>query len=139
MFHIITNNSYRSTFLISILTNIICSFYTLNFFNIDIFFGTYQSEKDRDITKPTIKNPKGIDEAQNLLLDSCYSTRAKGTYPQNGFERECTLVKYGKKFHPTKKYAVDLSDVTPSNKKRYLGKDRKWYLKIEGLFRDFIE
>ncbi|MBQ3498273.1 MAG: S8 family peptidase [Clostridia bacterium] len=107
--------------------------------NIDIFFGTYQSEKDRDITKPMIKNPKGIDEAKNLLLDNCYSTRAKGTYPQNGFERECTLVKYGKKFHPTKKYAVDLSDVTPSNKKRYLGKDRKWYLKIEGLFRDFIE
>lgn len=107
--------------------------------NIDIFFGTYQTEKDRDTTKPTIKNPKGIDEAQNLLLDNCYSSRTKGVYPQNGFERECTLVKYGKKFHPIKKYAVDLGDVTPSNKERYLGKDRKWYLKIEGLFRDFVE
>ena len=29
--------------------------------------------------------------------------------------------------------------MTPSNRERYLGKDRKWYLKIEGLFRDFIE
>ena len=56
-----------------------------------------------------------------------------------GFERECTLVKYGKKFHPVKKYAVDLADMTPSNKQRHLGGHRKWYLKIEGLYRDFIE
>jgi len=107
--------------------------------NIDVLFGTYSTEKDRDTSKPTIKNPKGVDEAKNILLDSCYSTRAKGTYPSNGFERECTLVKYGKKFHPVKKYAVDLSDMTPSNKDKYLTNDRKWYLKIEGLYRDFIE
>lgn len=107
--------------------------------NIDVFFGTYAFEKDRDMNKPTIKNPKGIDEAQNLLLDSCYSSRAKGVYPKTGFERECTLVKYGKKFHPVKKYAIDLADMTPSNKERYLVKDRRWYLKIEGLYRDFIE
>lgn len=107
--------------------------------NIDVFFGTYETEKDRDTSKPTIKNAKGIDEAHNILLDNCYSSRAKGVYPHTGFERECTLVKYGKKFHPVKKYAVDLSDMTPSNKERILGKDRKWYLKIEGLYRDFIE
>lgn len=53
--------------------------------------------------------------------------------------KACTLVKYGKKFHPVKKYAVDLSEMTASNKKRYLSGDRKWYLKIEGLYRDFIE
>lgn len=38
-----------------------------------------------------------------------------------------------------KKYAVDLADMTPSNKDKYLPSDRKWYLKIEGLYRDFIE
>lgn len=43
------------------------------------------------------------------------------------------------KFHPVKKYAVDLADITPSNKKKYLDKRRKWYLQINGLFRDFIE
>lgn len=107
--------------------------------NIDVFFGTYETEKDRDTSKPMIKNSKGIDEAHNVLLDNCYSSRAKGVYPRTGFERECTLVKYGKKFHPVKKYAIDLSDMTPSNKERILGKDRKWYLKIEGLYRDFIE
>lgn len=107
--------------------------------NIDVFFGTYATEKDRDTSKPMIKNEKGIDEAHNVLLDNCYSSRAKEAHPRTGFERECTLVKYGKKFHPVKKYAIDLSDMTPSNKERILGKDRKWYLKIEGLYRDFIE
>ncbi len=107
--------------------------------NIDVFFGTYETEKDRDTSKPMIKNAKGIDEAHNVLLDNCYSSRTKGVHPRTGFERECTLVKYGKKFHPVKKYAIDLSDMTPSNKERILGKDRKWYLKIEGLYRDFIE
>lgn len=107
--------------------------------NMDVFFGTYADEKNRDTSKPTIKNPKGLDNPQNLLHDSYYSSRAKGIYPKSGFERECTLVKYGKKFHPVKKYAVDLSDITPSNKKRFLKSDRKWYLQIKGLYRNFIE
>lgn len=48
-------------------------------------------------------------------------------------------MKYGKKFHPVKKYAVDLADMTPSNKLKYLVKERKWYLEVKGLYRDFIE
>lgn len=36
-------------------------------------------------------------------------------------------------------YAIDLSEMTTSNRQRYLRGDRKWYLKIEGLYRDFIE
>ena len=107
--------------------------------NIDILFGTYETETDRDTSKPTIKNPKGLGEPQNVLLDSLYSSRVKNAHPMTGFERECTLVKYGKKFHPVKKYAVDLVDMTPSNKQRHLNGQRKWYLKIEGLYRDFIE
>ena len=46
---------------------------------------------------------------------------------------------YGKKFHPVKKYAIDLADMTPSNRDKWLPSTRKWYLKIEGLYRDFIE
>lgn len=107
--------------------------------NIDILFGTYETEMDRDTSKKRIKNPKGLGEPQNILLDSLYSSRVKNAHPQTGFERECTLVKYGKKFHPVKKYAIDLADMTPSNKQRYLGSSRKWYLKVEGLYRDFIE
>ena len=50
-----------------------------------------------------------------------------------------TSVKYGKKFHPVKKYAVDLAEMTPARREEYLSSDRKWYLKIKGLYRDFIE
>lgn len=107
--------------------------------NIDVFFGTYGTEKERDVTKPMIKNPRGVDENKNLLSDSLYSASAKGIHPINGFERECTLVKYGKKFHPVKKYAINLAEMTASNRDKYLPSNRKWYLKIEGLYRDFIE
>ena len=107
--------------------------------NLDVFFGTYATERERDTSKPTIINQLGLGENQNLLNDGLYSASAKGIHPANGFERECTLVKYGKKFHPVKKYAIDLSDMRPAEKDKWLPSNRKWYLKIEGLFRDFIE
>ena len=107
--------------------------------NIDVLFGTYENEKERDIEKPFIKNPLGLNNNKNILNDSLYSASSKGIHPLNGFERECTLVKYGKKFHPVKKWAIDLSEMTPAEKEKWLPSHRKWYLKLEGLFRDFIE
>jgi hypothetical protein len=38
-----------------------------------------------------------------------------------------------------KKYAVDLADMRPAERDKWLPSNRKWYLKIEGLYRDFIE
>ena len=107
--------------------------------NLDVFFGTYETEKERDTSKPTIINPLGLDENQNILNDSLYRSSSTGIHPITGFERECTLVKYGKKYHPVKKYAVDLSEMKPASRDKFLSSDRKWYLKIEGLYRDFIE
>lgn len=107
--------------------------------NIDVFFGTYESEKERDTNRPTIKNHLGLDVNKSILNDGLYSARSKGIHPLTGFEREWTLVKYGKKFHPVKKYAVDLAEMKPAEKEKWLSAGRKWYLKIEGLFRDFIE
>ena len=107
--------------------------------NLDVFFGTYESEKERDTSKPMIINPLGLDENQNILSDSLYRSSSIGIHPITGFERECTLVKYGKKYHPVKKYAVDLAEMKPAPRDRFLPADRKWYLKIEGLYRDFIE
>lgn len=107
--------------------------------NIDIMLGTYEMEKSRDTSKRTVKNPKGLDNNRSILDDGLYSTRIKKACMGTGFEKECTLLKYGKKYHPVKKYAIDLKDMTPSNKDKYLLSDRKWYLKITGLYRDFIE
>ena len=107
--------------------------------NLDVFFGTYEIEKERDTSKPTVINPLGLDENQNILSDSLYRSSSVGIHPITGFERECTLVKYGKKYHPVKKYAVDLAEMKPAPRDKFLPADRKWYLKIEGLYRDFIE
>lgn len=107
--------------------------------NIDVLFGTYEAEKERDTEKPTIKNPLGVDVAKNILNDGLYSASSKGIHPLTGFERECTLIKYGKKYHPVKKYAVDLEEMKPAEREKWLSSSRKWYLKIEGLYRDFIE
>lgn len=107
--------------------------------NINVLLGTYESEVERDISKKTIKNPYGREEGKNILIDELYSSKVKKEHNIGAFEREYTLIKYGKKYHPIKKYAVDLSDITPSNKEKYLKKDKKWFLKIEGLYRDFIE
>ena len=49
------------------------------------------------------------------------------------------LIEYGDKFYPIKKYAVDLTEMTPGNKQKYLADKKQWFLKIEGLYRDFIE
>ena len=35
------------------------------------------------------------------------------------FGRERTLLRLGQKFHPIKKYAIDLDEMTDANKKKY--------------------
>lgn len=37
------------------------------------------------------------------------------------------------------KLSFDLNDMTPANRDKCMHSSRKWYLKIEGLYRDFIE
>ena len=49
------------------------------------------------------------------------------------------LVQYKNKYYPIKKYIVDLDTMTNTNKKQYLTKEKKWYLKLNQLFREKIE
>ena len=49
------------------------------------------------------------------------------------------LVDYGDKFQPIKKWNVDLSELTQGKKDDFLKTPKSWYLKIEGLYRQFIE
>ena len=53
--------------------------------------------------------------------------------------RERLLIQYEDKYYPVKKYAVDLSEMTESNKLNYLTPDKHWYLFARGLYRDYIE
>ena len=49
------------------------------------------------------------------------------------------LVDYGDKFQPIKKWSVDLAELTQGKKEDHLKAPKSWYLKIEGLYRQFIE
>jgi len=107
--------------------------------NIDIKMGTYDTKKDRDTTKRNILNPIGRDGSQNVLLESCYSKRKMQKNDDDFALKERLLIKYGDKYYPVKKYAVNLSEMTDSNQLKYLSKDKKWYLFLRGLFREHIE
>ncbi len=106
--------------------------------NIDVFFGTYDKLKERDITKPNILNEIGLDGNENLIKSSCYSQHFKKDYTSS-FAKERMLLDYGKKYQPIKKWVVNLEEMTPANKENFLKAPKKWYLKVSGLYRDFSE
>ena len=106
--------------------------------NLDVKFGTYDKIKTREIEQSSILNEFGPDGAENLLRKSNY----KRSYERDldaKYARERFLLNFGKKYHPIKKYSVDLEGFTPANKERKLKSPKNWYLRIEGLFRDFIQ
>lgn len=107
--------------------------------NIDVKFGTYDQKKLRDTTKPIIKNELGKEGAQNLLQSSLYSKKKAAKDLVEFANHEKTLIKYGNKFYPNRKYALDLTELTKSNKEKFLISPKNWYLKLEGLFRSHIE
>ncbi|MHA6697438.1 S8 family peptidase [Chryseobacterium sp. A321] len=106
--------------------------------NLEIKLGTYQNIKDRDIEKTNILNEFGPEDAQNILRDSNYKSNFRKDV-KSEYARERVLLNYGNKYQPVKKYAVNLDEMTPSNKAYNLESNRKWYVKIIGAYRDFAE
>lgn len=107
--------------------------------NINLYLGTFDEKVKRDTSRVNILNPVGRSNPKNLLSADNYSKRKLSQSLNMFSKRERFLVKYGDKFYPIKKYAVDLSELTDGNKEKYLGEGRNWYMKLEGLFRDYIE
>jgi len=106
--------------------------------NIDVKVGTYDDKVERDMTSPLIKNPIGADGRQNILAMTNYSKKAS-TDLDTPFATERMLVTYGDKFQPIKKWSVNFDEFTESNKEKFLKAPKNWYLKVEGLYRHFIE
>lgn len=107
--------------------------------NINVAFGTMEAIMERDTTKRTVRNPYGAKDAKNIIQDSLYSSKVFDVLEGRAFGRERTLLKLGQKFYPVKKYAVNLDEMTAANRRKFLDGSRKWYMKVEGLFRDAIE
>ena len=107
--------------------------------NINVAFGTMEDIKERDTSKRTVRNPYGAKDAKNLMKDNLYSSKVFDVLEGETFGRERTLLKLGQKYYPIKKYAVNLDEMTEANRRNYLDGNRKWYMKVEGLFRDAVE
>lgn len=101
--------------------------------NIEVRFGTHNGTRQTGRTT----NPISHNGGQNILSSSLYSAGYRGATSGN-FARERTLIQYGDKFHPVKKYAVNLEEMTPANSDRLLTAPKYWYLEVEGLFREYI-
>lgn len=106
--------------------------------NLELMFGTYENTKDRDTNKTNILNPIGPEDTQNVLLDSNYK-KVFARDLDSDYARERILLNYGKKYQPIKKYSVNLSEMRDARQRDSLSKDRKWYAKIKGTYRDFAE
>ena len=107
--------------------------------DIKVAFGTMDGIKKRDTSKRTIRNPHGAENAANVMRANFYKKRCFDVLEETTFGRERTLIRLGRKFHPIKKYAIDLDEMTDANKRKCLSGNRRWYMKVEPLFRDAIE
>lgn len=107
--------------------------------DLQVKLGTYSEKIKRDTTKRNIKNELGRTEAKNILLSNLYSKKIINNVTSEFANSERMLIQYGDKYHPIKKYSVDLSEMTEANKIHYLAEDKSWYLNIEGIYRSFIE
>lgn len=104
--------------------------------NIDVMFGTYNEKVKRE--GRTIRNPIGRDSASvNLLNPSIYSKRA--VRKNVSFNNERILMSNYQNFKPVKKWAINLDEISETNKMRYIEYPKRWFLKIEGLYRDHLE
>ncbi len=102
--------------------------------NIDVYFGSFDEKKDRDTDQRTIKNPIGTEGNKNFLNESLFSKRIIKDL-SNSFNSERVLINHHKKFQPIKKWVINLEEMTEGNKERYLKAPKKWFLKLEALFR----
>lgn len=97
--------------------------------------GTYDRLFDRDTTKPTILNPVGRKDSENILKKGIYG---KKKIDKNiDFLKERNLIEFGDKYYPVKKFSADLDEIKDSVQKS-ITEEKKWFLFLEGKYRDFI-
>ena len=106
--------------------------------DVDVAFGTY--EKKVEVVDSKIKrNPIDMEDRQNLLLPSKYST-IKQKSATSLFKSERLLHSYseGHKelFVPIKKWCFDLQELQEKPKKTCLNKNRLWFLQLEASYRN---
>ena len=103
---------------------------------VDVLLETYDHVEHVQLGEGMMRNESRTSkDAVNVLKASIYSSKAF----KKEFAEERMLIEQGDKYQPIKKYYVDLSKMTDTNRKKALGGNRKWALKLNGLYRDAAE
>lgn len=101
---------------------------------IDVGMGTYDHEEE--ITDRMGSLIRLIDR-KGVLAPSNYTKNRKKF--ASDFNSERSQIQNSGKYWPVKKYAVDLSEMKASCKESFLKADRKWFLKLDSLYRYHTE
>lgn len=107
--------------------------------DVTLSMGTYESIKERDMDVSTIRNPIGRNYPENILLRSHYKARYRNGSSRTSFSSERQLRDDSLKYHPVKKYAVNLSEMNEAHSRRSLPSTRKWYLQLKALSNYAVE
>ena len=100
---------------------------------VDVLLETYDHVEHVQLGEGMMRNESRTSkDAVNVLNASIYSSKAF----KKEFAEERMLIEQGDKYQPIKKYYVDLSKMTDTNRRKALGENRKWALKLTGLYRD---
>lgn len=99
--------------------------------DIDIAFGTYHNKKAWGKTNVLVPH-----ESKDFFAKGPYVPLMLKT-PRSSFAcRERQLIEHFGKYHPIKKYAVDLAEARSDIKERYLKAELRWHLNLTGLYRE---
>lgn len=100
---------------------------------VDVLLETYDHVEHVQLGEGMMRNESRTSkDAVNVLNASIYSSKAF----KKEFAEERMLIEQGDKYQPIKKYYVDLSKMTDTNRRKALEENRKWALKLTGLYRD---
>ena len=103
---------------------------------VDVLLETFDQVIHVNLGEGIMRNAdRTSDDAVNVLNPNLYSK--KSFKPEMAEER--MLIEQGDKYQPIKKYVIDLDKMTPRNKEKALRDNRKWALKLKGLYRDAAE
>ncbi len=89
-------------------------------------------------TPKTYRNELRLKDTQNVLAKDKYSKKLAKDF-DCPFTKERTLIEEYQKFQPTKKYHINLDEMTPTNRRKYLQSSRRWAIKLQSLYRDSAE
>lgn len=104
---------------------------------VDVYLETFTEVDHADLSQSSMmRNEERMSkDSANVLNDLYYKKAAFKAEKAN----ERILIEKGNKYQPIKKYHVSLGDMTPSNKRNILQQEKKWALKLVGLYRQAAE